>query len=67
MVRHKSPNSRLVHEVCLRETIQTDREQRRYSVLIQHTCPRGGRLSKKGLDNLLTFQGRLSHTSLGRA
>ena len=36
-------------------------------MLIQHTCPRGGRPSKKGLDDLLTFQGRLSHTSLGRA
>ena len=65
MVRDKSPNSRLVYDGRPRETIQTDREQRRYSVLIQHTRPRGGRLSKKGLDNLLTFQGRLSHTNLG--
>ena len=29
--------------------------------------PRGGCLSKKGLDDLLTFQGCLSHTSLGQA
>ena len=67
MVRDKSPNSRLIHDGRPRETIQTEREQRRYSVLIQHTRPRGGRLSKKGLDDLLTFQGCLSHTSLGRA
>ena len=37
------------------------------TLLIQHTRPRGGRPSKKGLDDLFTFQGRLSHTSLGRA
>ena len=67
MVRDKSPNSKLVHDGHPRETIQTDREHRRYSVLIQHTRPRGGHPSKKGLDDLLTFQGRLSHTSLGRA
>ena len=36
-------------------------------MLIQHTRPRGGRPSKKGLDDLFTFQGCLSHTSLGQA
>ena len=67
MVRYKSPNSRLIHDGRPRETIQTEREQRRYSVLIQHTHPKGGCPFKKGLDDLLTFQGRLSHMSLGRA
>ena len=36
-------------------------------MLIQHTHPKGDRPSKKGLDDLLTFQRRLSHMSLGRA
>ena len=67
MVHDKSTNSRLVHDDRPRETIQTDCEQRRCSVLIHHTRPKGGRPSKKGLDDLLTFQGHLSHTSLGRA
>ena len=37
------------------------------TLLIQHTRPRGGCPSKKGLDDLLTFQGRLSHRTIGWA
>ena len=62
MINHLTPNSSMM--VVQGKPYKQSRED---TLLIQHTRPRGGRPSKKGLDDLFTFQGRLSHTSLGRA
>ena len=64
MINHLTPDSFtiVVQGKPYKQTVS-----REDTLLIQHTRPRGGCPSKKGLDDLLTFQGRLSHRSIGWA